>query len=49
MMEKFPESFECTNRIAAFIKEEYDWEISNDEKIYLTLHIHRITNRHGVS
>lgn len=49
MMKKFPESFECTTRIAAFIKDEYDWEISNDEKIYLTLHIHRITNRYGMS
>ncbi|GIO24169.1 BglG family transcription antiterminator LicT [Oceanobacillus sp. J11TS1] len=42
---KYTKAFECTERIATFITTDYNWEISNDEKVYLTLHIHRITNR----
>lgn len=45
--QKYSTAFECTERIAAYITKNYDWDISNDEKVYLTLHIHRITNRHG--
>ncbi|WP_152656592.1 BglG family transcription antiterminator LicT [Oceanobacillus sp. CFH 90083] len=45
---KYIAAFECTERIAAYIAKNYDWDISNDEKVYLTLHIHRITNRHQI-
>ncbi|GIO17429.1 transcription antiterminator BglG [Oceanobacillus oncorhynchi subsp. incaldanensis] len=45
---KYTAAFECTERIAAYIAKNYDWDISNDEKVYLTLHIHRITNRHQI-
>lgn len=44
--QKYKSAFQCTERIATYIAKEYAWEISNDEKVYLTLHIHRITNRH---
>ncbi|WP_100013000.1 BglG family transcription antiterminator LicT [Lentibacillus sediminis] len=44
--QKYKDAFECTERIATYIAKNYDWEISNDEKVYLTLHIYRITNRH---
>ncbi len=45
---KYVAAFECTERIATYIAKNYDWNISNDEKVYLTLHIHRITNRHQI-
>lgn len=45
--QKYSTAYECTERIAAYIAKNYDWDISNDEKVYLTLHIHRITNRPG--
>ncbi|MDY0406725.1 PRD domain-containing protein [Virgibacillus sp. 179-BFC.A HS] len=44
--QKYGDAFQCAERIAAYIAKNYDWEISNNEIIYLTLHICRITNRH---
>ena len=43
--QKYKSAFQCTERIANFIEQKYDWEISNDEKVYLTVHIHRVTYR----
>ncbi|RDW16705.1 BglG family transcription antiterminator LicT [Oceanobacillus chungangensis] len=43
--QKYTDAFQCTERIANYIAQDYNWEISNDEKVYLTLHIHRITSR----
>lgn len=45
---KYSEAFRCSEKIAAFVKKTYGWEISNEEKIYLTLHIHRVANRHDL-
>lgn len=45
---KYTSAFECTERIATYIANNYNWQISNDEKVYLTLHIHRITDRHQI-
>lgn len=44
--QKYVAAFMCSEKIATFVKENYSWEISNEEKVYLTLHIHRVTNRH---
>lgn len=44
--QKYTNAFQCTERIATYIAKNYKWDISNDEKVYLTLHIHRITSRH---
>lgn len=45
IQQKYAKAFGCTERIAAYIANHYNWEISNDEKVYLTIHIHRVTYR----
>lgn len=42
---KCQEAFCCSQRIANYIEEHYNWSISPDETLYLTLHIHRLTCR----
>lgn len=46
---KYAEAFQCSQKIRAYIESTYNWVISNDEIIYLTLHIHRVTNRHELN
>lgn len=43
--QKYTEAFQCSDKIAIFVENNYNWKISNEEKVYLTLHIHRVTNR----
>lgn len=40
--EKYVNSYECADKISKFIKTKYSYELSNDEKLYLTIHIERI-------
>lgn len=42
---KYKKAYQCSEKIAAFLAKSYDWDISDDEKIYLSIHIHRVTNR----
>lgn len=42
---KYPEAFACSEKIDAFVIKTHGWHVSKDEKVYLTLHIHRVTNR----
>ncbi|WP_353949105.1 BglG family transcription antiterminator LicT [Sporolactobacillus sp. Y61] len=42
---KYPDAYSCTNRIKAYFKRSFDFDISIDEQIYLTIHIHRVTDR----
>lgn len=42
---KYNKAFHCAERIASYIKNDYNWSISHDEILYLTLHIHRLTSR----
>lgn len=39
---KYLNSYECVGKISEFINKKYDYKISNDEKLYLTIHIERI-------
>lgn len=39
---KYVNAYECAEKISRFIKEKYSYSISNDEKLYLTIHIERI-------
>lgn len=41
----YPEAFQCTEKISTYMENTYDREISEDEKLYLTLHINRVTSR----
>ncbi|WP_413376741.1 BglG family transcription antiterminator LicT [Alkalihalobacillus sp. 1P02AB] len=43
--QKYEKAFSCTEKIATHLAENYDWKISNDERVYLTLHVHRVTLR----
>lgn len=37
----------CVDEISEFIKKEYEWELSNEEKIYIMIHIQRIEEERG--
>ncbi|MDF3000036.1 MAG: bglG1 [Bacillota bacterium] len=39
---KYVNSYECAEKISAFLKSKFNYDISNDEKLYLTIHIERI-------
>lgn len=38
----YKESYECVNRIAKYIQLEFGYQVSGEEKLYLTIHIQRI-------
>ncbi|WP_340031660.1 PRD domain-containing protein [Paenibacillus sp. FSL K6-1122] len=40
--EKFPKELACVEKIADFLKNNYGWTCSDDEKLYLILHIQRL-------
>lgn len=39
---KYMNSYECTEKICEFLKKKYKYIVSNDERLYLTLHIERV-------
>lgn len=39
---KYVNSYECVNKIGDFLKRRYDYNITNEEKLYLTIHIERL-------
>lgn len=41
---QYKREYDCTLKISDFIKKEYGCELTEDEMIYLTIHIKRITN-----
>nr|WP_309100814.1 PRD domain-containing protein [Fredinandcohnia onubensis] len=43
---KYSEAYKCTKKVSKFLKTEFGWKISKEEEVYLTIHIHRVTNRH---
>ncbi|PQP83875.1 beta-glucoside operon antiterminator [Paenibacillus sp. PCH8] len=40
--EKFPKELACVEKIADFLQSNYEWTCSDDEKLYLILHIQRL-------
>lgn len=48
VINKYEEAYACTQKIAIYLKEKYDWYLTYDEKLYLTVHIHRVTYRQQV-
>ncbi|MGQ4668530.1 BglG family transcription antiterminator LicT [Metabacillus halosaccharovorans] len=42
---KHKDAFECTEKINDYVKRQFDYELTNDEKLYLTVHIERVVNR----
>lgn len=44
LKKQYKKEYECTLKVRDFIKKEYGCELTEDEMIYLTIHIKRITN-----
>ncbi|MFB9759209.1 PRD domain-containing protein [Ectobacillus funiculus] len=42
---KHKEAFECTQKINEYIKKQHAYELTNEEMLYLTIHIERVVNR----
>ncbi|MFP3123776.1 PRD domain-containing protein [Ectobacillus funiculus] len=40
--DKYNKAFKCTTKIQEFVKENYDYELSQEELLYLTIHIERV-------
>lgn len=43
--EKYPEAFRCVEKITEFIAGKYDYDLSKEEQLYLTIHIERVLNK----
>lgn len=41
LKEKYKNSYQCVLKIEEYIKQNYDYDICNDEKLYLMIHIER--------
>lgn len=44
--QKYQAASQCSQKVRIYLENTYNWVISNDEVVYLTLHIHRVTSRH---
>ncbi|WP_067843089.1 BglG family transcription antiterminator LicT [Amphibacillus sediminis] len=42
---KYQEAYACTERVNIYLENNFNWTLSEDEKVYLTVHIHRVTYR----
>lgn len=42
---KYKNAFACADKIDIYLKEYFNWPLSKDEKVYLSVHIHRVTYR----
>ncbi|RSL29885.1 PRD domain-containing protein [Salibacterium salarium] len=43
--QQYHKAYICSQKMAAYVEKTYDWTISKDEMIYLTVHIHRVAAR----
>lgn len=39
---QYAKSYECASRVAAFIQKTYQYRVSEDEQVYLTIHLNRV-------
>lgn len=42
IQQKYPREYACAKKVAAFIKERYHTDLSEEEQMYLTIHIRRV-------
>lgn len=49
MKKEFPKTFECAEKIQQYIYKQLGWELSDEEKLYLVLHINRLCSREDYS
>ena len=45
--QKFPEAYRCATRIQSYMESKYPQKLTNEEMLYLTVHIARITGRNN--
>ncbi|RHW44863.1 antitermination protein BlgG [Bombilactobacillus bombi] len=45
MIAKYPKAYATVERIGDFLQQKTGWELQPDDKVYLTLHIWRVTHR----
>lgn len=43
--EKYKDAYACTKKVRDFISKKYEYELTNEEMLYLTLHIARIISK----
>lgn len=43
--EKYNTSYKCVGKISNYIKSKYNYELSNEEQLYLTIHIERMIDK----
>lgn len=44
--EKYSSSYECIKKVSKFIEEKYSYKLTNEEKLYLIIHIERVVEKH---
>jgi len=42
---KYPKAYDCVGRITQFIEKKYEYELSKEEQLYLTIHVERVVNK----
>ncbi|SDJ98611.1 BglG family transcription antiterminator LicT [Sediminibacillus albus] len=42
---KYEKAYACTEKINIYLNKNFNWSLSRDEQVYLTVHIHRVTYR----
>ncbi len=42
LIQKYPETYRCVQRISSFVAKKYGYDLSEDEQIYLMIHIERV-------
>ncbi|WP_342415236.1 PRD domain-containing protein [Paenibacillus sp. FSL R10-2782] len=45
----YTEAFACAQKINEYLEKTYDQYLSKDEYVYLTIHIHRVTERNNIA
>ena len=43
--EKYPEAYKCSEKIRKFVEKQYSYELSDEEILYLTIHIERVIKK----
>ncbi|WP_367869769.1 PRD domain-containing protein [Staphylococcus aureus] len=42
MKKKYLNAYRCVEKVSLYLNENYDYQVSNEERLYLTIHIARI-------
>lgn len=45
MKQQSPRQYDCINEIADMIKKKYNYEVNDEEKLYLLIHLNKLTNK----